>query len=108
MAVRRVKVRRRSDLVGRRTSRGVVLVLALLAVVLAPLVRVVVVGLLVVLEARDRVMLVEVGPQFAASVIIDILVSVGGAAMVALLVGRRDIGLQIVPRVSSRSRSRLS
>ena len=103
----RARVRCRSDLVGPRTSRGVALVLALLAVALAPLVRVVVVGSLVVLEARNRVMVVEVGPQFAAGVIIDILVSVGEAAVVALLVGRWDIGLQIVPRVS-RSLSRLS
>ncbi|XP_068331401.1 uncharacterized protein [Pyrus communis] len=48
-------------------------VLALLAVALAPLVRDVEVGLLVVLEARDRVVLVEVEPQFAAGAIIDIL-----------------------------------
>ena len=68
----RVKVRRRSGLVGHRTSRGVVLVLALLAVVSVPLVRDEEVGLLVVPEGRDRVMVVEAGPQFVVGVITGI------------------------------------
>ncbi|KAB2629332.1 S ribonuclease [Pyrus ussuriensis x Pyrus communis] len=48
-------------------------------------------------------MVAEVGPHFAAGVIIGTLVSVGVAAVVVLRVGRWDIGLRIVPRVSSRS-----
>ncbi|XP_068338969.1 uncharacterized protein [Pyrus communis] len=74
---------------------------------LVSLVNVVVVDLLGVLEAKDRVMLVKEELRFAADVIIDILESAGEAAMVASLVGRWDIGLQIVPTVS-RGPSRLS
>ena len=104
----KVKVRHRSGLVRLKTSRGVVIALALLVVVSVPLVRDEEVDLLVALEARDRVMVAEVGPHFAVGVIVGILVSIGVAAVVVLLVGRWDIELRIVPRVSSRSRSRLS
>ncbi|XP_068331385.1 uncharacterized protein [Pyrus communis] len=63
--------------------------------------------LLGVLEARGRVMLVEEGLRFTTGVIIDILESAREAAVVASLMGKWDIGLQIVPRVS-RGPNRLS
>ncbi|XP_068328181.1 uncharacterized protein [Pyrus communis] len=96
----RAKVRHLSDLAKPRVLSEVGLVLVLLAMVLVPLGRVVVVDLLGVLEARDRVILVEEGLWFAAGVIIDILESAGEAVVVVSLVGIWDIELQIVPRVS--------
>lgn len=85
-----------------------VIVLALLVVVSVPLVRDEEVDLLVALEARDRVMVAEVGPHFVEGVIIGTLASVGGAVVVVLLVDRWDIEPRNAPRVSSRSRNRFS
>ncbi|XP_068317134.1 uncharacterized protein [Pyrus communis] len=104
MAIRRkttrAKVRHLWDLARPRVLSEVGLVSVLLAVVLVPLVREEVVDLLGVLEARGRVIQVEEELRFATGVIIGILESAGEAAVVVLLVGRWDIELQIVPRVS--------
>ncbi|XP_068320480.1 uncharacterized protein [Pyrus communis] len=69
-------------------------------VVLVPLVKEEEVDLLGVLEARNRMILVEEELRCAAGVTIGILESAGEAAVVVSLMGRWDIELQIVPRIS--------
>ena len=85
------KVRCRLGLAKLKTSKGVVPVRVRLVVVSVPLDRDVEVGFMEVLEARDKVMVVETEFHFVVDVITDISANAGVAAVFVSRVDRRDI-----------------